>query len=305
MGAEGVNFGFLKVCSPDPTGQAGLDIKNNFEELTTYNHRLDSIISESWFLDLTIPTLGYKRQVYICPTTTKNNVNNRTTDTDNHGTNLSGTSVIETSNTHAVIGGKSLRIGGGSSGSDYAVYKAGDSLPCLTNNFTLDTYMAFAGGTPGDVWLYSDAFNYITPASTDGLVIFFDSTASKFYIRYYNGSGTLLAEGEVSTSGIDWSSPVYVELNRAGVALDGTFTSWSWNTGDDTVNFEKIAKIVGYNKIKKVSTKKELETSIKRSLKEKGPSFILAEIKLGGRRDLPRPLQLEKITKRFKKFLSL
>ena len=72
-----------------------------------------------------------------------------------------------------------------------------------------------------------------------------------------------------------------------------------------TSKLDEIAKVVGYCVIKKVKNKKELKMVLKESLKSKsGPVFILVKIKLGGRRDLPRPMKLYLITKRFKKFLN-
>lgn len=71
-----------------------------------------------------------------------------------------------------------------------------------------------------------------------------------------------------------------------------------------TAKLDKIAKVVGYNIVKKVTNQRELKNALRKSLNECGPIFILAKIKLGGRRDLPRPLELDKVSKRFKKFLS-
>lgn len=69
------------------------------------------------------------------------------------------------------------------------------------------------------------------------------------------------------------------------------------------VNFDKIARLIGYNKALKVLNVKQLEASLACALREKGPFFILVKIELGGSRDLPRPLNLKKTTEKFKKFL--
>ena len=71
-----------------------------------------------------------------------------------------------------------------------------------------------------------------------------------------------------------------------------------------TSKLDKVSKLVGYNTIKKVTTLKDLKKVVKEALKgNKGPFFILTKIELGGDRNLPRPLKLEKIAKRFKDFL--
>ena len=74
----------------------------------------------------------------------------------------------------------------------------------------------------------------------------------------------------------------------------------------NTAKLDKLAKVVGYNIVKKVNNQVELEKIIKESLLARfdGPIFILVKIELGGCRDLPRVLKLDKITKRFKIFLS-
>lgn len=71
-----------------------------------------------------------------------------------------------------------------------------------------------------------------------------------------------------------------------------------------TSKLDKIAKLVGYATIRKITTSNGLKKAIEESLKfKRGPSFILTKIELGGRRNLPRPLKLDKITRRFKDFL--
>lgn len=72
-----------------------------------------------------------------------------------------------------------------------------------------------------------------------------------------------------------------------------------------TAKLDKIAKVVGYNVVKKVENPKELKKAIKKSLAEnQGPVFILAKIEPGGKRELLRPLKLDKLARRFKNFLS-
>jgi thiamine pyrophosphate-dependent acetolactate synthase large subunit-like protein len=72
-----------------------------------------------------------------------------------------------------------------------------------------------------------------------------------------------------------------------------------------TAKLDKIARTVGYNFVKKVKNKSDLRKALEESLDQnRGPIFILAKIELGDRRDLPRILKLDKIAKRFKRFLS-
>lgn len=69
-------------------------------------------------------------------------------------------------------------------------------------------------------------------------------------------------------------------------------------------NFAKIAKDVGYRHAKIAYSVNQLKEAILYSYGKEGPVFILAKIKLGGRRDFPRPLKLVEIKMRFMDFLS-
>jgi thiamine pyrophosphate-dependent acetolactate synthase large subunit-like protein len=71
----------------------------------------------------------------------------------------------------------------------------------------------------------------------------------------------------------------------------------------DTANLAIIAKKVGYRTIFTVKDQKQLDRAIRLSRKMNGPIFIHVLISLGGRRDLPRPLNLENIARNFKLFL--
>lgn len=66
-------------------------------------------------------------------------------------------------------------------------------------------------------------------------------------------------------------------------------------------NFDKIARDVGYQYVRIVNSVNELREAIIHG--KRGPVFILAKIKLGGRRDFDRPLELVKIKIRFMDFL--
>ncbi len=71
------------------------------------------------------------------------------------------------------------------------------------------------------------------------------------------------------------------------------------------IKLEDIAKMLGYKKVKRVYEKDNIHTFLKESLEnEDGPIFILIKMDLGGCRDLPRPLELDNIGKRFQMFLS-
>ena len=75
-------------------------------------------------------------------------------------------------------------------------------------------------------------------------------------------------------------------------------------TISDTARLGEIAKIVGYRAIYDVDNEQKLEEAIKSSYDNDDLTFVLAHIELGGRRNLARPLELESIKNRFKKFLS-
>lgn len=114
------------------------------------------------------------------------------------------------------------------------------------------------------------------------------------------GDGNLLMNlGSMVTIGN--SSP----KNLIHIVLDNnTYASCSEEpTVSNVAKLDEIAKIFGYNVIHNVDNERSLQEAIK-SFNSDGPTFILAKIELGGRRDLARPLELEEIKNRFKKFLS-
>jgi len=71
-----------------------------------------------------------------------------------------------------------------------------------------------------------------------------------------------------------------------------------------TTKLDEIAKVVGYSNIYNVDSEEKLQEAIKESSYKNGATFILANIELGGRKDFARPLDLETVKKRFKRFLS-
>jgi len=66
--------------------------------------------------------------------------------------------------------------------------------------------------------------------------------------------------------------------------------------------FDKITKDVGYKYVRIVDSVVELKNAILNSFS--GPSFILAKISLGGKRDFSRPTKLPEIKYRFMNFLK-
>lgn len=71
----------------------------------------------------------------------------------------------------------------------------------------------------------------------------------------------------------------------------------------DSANFDKLTKDVGYSYVKVVNSRTDLKRAII-MLDDNGPGFILVKIKLGGRRDFKRPLELPQIKNRFMLFLN-
>jgi len=98
----------------------------------------------------------------------------------------------------------------------------------------------------------------------------------------------------------------YAPQNLTHIVLDNkAYASCSEESSiSPTARLNEIAKTVGYPVIYMVDNERRLEEAIKKSSHQTGPIFILADIELGGRRDLKRPLDLESIQKRFKNFLS-
>lgn len=70
----------------------------------------------------------------------------------------------------------------------------------------------------------------------------------------------------------------------------------------DSAHFDKLAIDVGYRFVRVADGQKMLECAILKF--SRGPGFILAKIKLGGRRDFRRPLDLVNIKNRFMLFLQ-
>jgi len=71
-----------------------------------------------------------------------------------------------------------------------------------------------------------------------------------------------------------------------------------------TTDLSEIAKVTGYKRIAKVDNSTDLVKMLSGIDKDIGPTFILAEIELGGERNLPRPMELPKNADNFRTFLS-
>lgn len=110
-------------------------------------------------------------------------------------------------------------------------------------------------------------------------------------------AGLLMNFGSLVTIG------AYKPSNFVHIVLDnGVYGSCSEEKSlSSSANFAKIAKDVGFSTVFVVHDVKELTNSIVSG--SMGPSFIHAKIKLGGRRDFTRPLDLPWIKKRFILFL--
>lgn len=92
--------------------------------------------------------------------------------------------------------------------------------------------------------------------------------------------------------------------NLLHVVIDnGSYGSCSEEKSmSDSAHFDKLAIDVGYQFVRVVSGQEMLKRAILEF--SRGPGFILAKIKLGGRRDFRRPLDLAKVKNRFMLFLQ-
>jgi len=137
-------------------------------------------------------------------------------------------------------------------------------------------------------------------ASSIGLGIAINK--QKIKIIVIDGDGSLLMNlGSLASIGF------FCPKNLIHIVLDNeAYESCSGEPSvSKTARLDKIAKTLGYNFVTKVKNKLDLRKAIKESLDQnKGQVFILAKIDLGSHRDLPRILKLDKITRRFKKFLA-
>lgn len=135
-------------------------------------------------------------------------------------------------------------------------------------------------------------------ASSIGLGIAINKPNKKIFV--IDGDSSLLMNlGTMATIG--YISP----KNLIHIVLDnGAYASCSEEPSiSNTARLDKIAKVVGYYYVCNIKNKQKLVEAIKKCSITNESSFILVNIKLGGRRDLARPLNLIKIKYRFKTFL--
>ena len=92
--------------------------------------------------------------------------------------------------------------------------------------------------------------------------------------------------------------------NLLHIVLDnGAYASCSEERSmSDTACLDGLASNVGYRYVRMVRSQKDLKRATMEFIQ--GPGFILAKIKLGGRRDFHRPLELAAIKDRFMLFLK-
>ena len=137
-------------------------------------------------------------------------------------------------------------------------------------------------------------------ASSLGLGVSVNKPDTKVVV--IEGDASILMNfGSVATIGHFTSSNlIHIVLDNSAYGSCGEEPSISKD-----IKLENIAKMLGYKKVKRVYEKNDIHSFLKKSLEDKdGPVFILIKMDLGGRRDLSRPLELDKVGKRFQAFLS-
>lgn len=97
----------------------------------------------------------------------------------------------------------------------------------------------------------------------------------------------------------------FAPKNLVHVLLDnGSYGSCSEEPSfSQTINLREMAIAAGYPLTARVEDEEVLFLTMSEFLEKDGPSFIHAVIELGGRRDLPRPLDLPSIARRFRQHL--
>lgn len=140
---------------------------------------------------------------------------------------------------------------------------------------------------PGSMGLVSSIALAIAICHPDNKVIAIDGDAS-----------LLMNLGSIVTAG------AYKPRNFLHIVLDNNaYGSCSEErTLSSYANFGKITKDVGYRYVKVVTSVIGLKKAILNSFS--GPSFILAKINLGGRRNFSRPNNLVEIKQRFMIYLQ-
>ena len=95
----------------------------------------------------------------------------------------------------------------------------------------------------------------------------------------------------------------YAPSNLVHIVLDNSaYASCSEESSiTKTVNLSRLAKNAGYRQVYNIKTTHDLKQKLQQALKTPGPSFLLIKMDLLGRRDLPRPMDLSKVTRDFVK----
>jgi len=98
----------------------------------------------------------------------------------------------------------------------------------------------------------------------------------------------------------------FAPKNLIHVLLDnGSYGSCSEEPSfSQKVNLREIAIAAGYPLTARVEDEDALFSTISEFLDKDGPSFIHVVVELGGSRDLPRPLDLPSIGRRFRQWLN-
>jgi len=130
------------------------------------------------------------------------------------------------------------------------------------------------------------------------------------------GLGLALAQPKVRVVVIDGDASLLMNLgsivtignkqpiNLLHIVLDNNaYASCSEERSmSDTAHLDILANTVGYPYVRTVRCQKDLKCAIIEF--REGPGFILAKIKLGGRRNFRRPLELAAIKGRFMLFIN-
>lgn len=97
----------------------------------------------------------------------------------------------------------------------------------------------------------------------------------------------------------------FAPKNLVHILLDnGSYGSCSEESSfSQTVDLREMAITAGYPLTARVENEEALFSTMSEFLEKDGPSFIHAVIELGGRRDLPRPLDLPSIARKFRQRL--
>jgi phosphonopyruvate decarboxylase len=120
-------------------------------------------------------------------------------------------------------------------------------------------------------------------------------------ILILEGDGSLLMNFN-SIASIGYYSP----KNIIHIVLDNE--SYDSSGGEPTItksiNLDKVAEVVGYKFVKRVSSLFEIRSTLGETMSKEGPVFILIKIEKGGERNLPRILNLEEVKSRFMEFIK-